>query len=128
MTTMIKPALETLYAELGSEERVFELMRGFYETMSRDTMIGFFFHDKDLLSLSRKQAEFLLRAMGARASYSGLPPGQAHDRLAPILTGHFDRRTRILETFLRDQGVSNAGTQAWLAFEEAFRPVIVAKA
>jgi truncated hemoglobin YjbI len=127
MNTTIKPALEALYTELGSDERVYELMLGFYEAMSRDTMIGFFFFGKDLVAVSRRQAEFMLRAMGVRESYSGKSPAQAHGHLAPILPGFFDRRARILEETLRSQGISEPGIRAWVAFEEAFRDAVVAK-
>jgi truncated hemoglobin YjbI len=127
MNSTLKTALESLYSELGSEERVFELMFGFYEAMSRDTMIGFFFFGKELAAVSRKQAEFLLRAMGARDTYTGKSPAQAHAHLPPILPGFFDRRARILEDFLRTQGVSEPGIRAWVAFEEAFRDAVVAK-
>ena len=124
-SSSIRPELASLYSELGSEARVFELMLGFYEIMSRDTMIGFFFLGKDLEATSRKQAEFLLRAMGARPSYSGKPPAQAHGHLPPILPGFFDRRARILEQYLKAQGVSQNGIHAWVSFEEAFRTAIV---
>lgn len=127
MNPSIRTALEALYRELGSDERVFALMLGFYEALARDTMVGFFFSGKDLAEISRRQAEFLLRAMGARPSYSGKPPAQAHDRIAPILPGHFDRRARILEAFLKSQGVSEPGVRAWVEFEEAFRDAVVMK-
>jgi truncated hemoglobin YjbI len=127
MNTSIKTALESLYSELGSEERVFALMLGFYEAMSRDTMIGFFFFGKDLTAVSRRQAEFMLRAMGVRESYSGKSPAQAHGHLAPILPGFFDRRARILEEYLRRQGLSEPSIRAWVAFEEAFRDAVVVK-
>jgi truncated hemoglobin YjbI len=65
--------------------------------------------------------------MGARESYAGLPPAQAHEKLAPILSGHFDRRLRILEQTLSAHGVSEEDTRTWVGFEEAFRDGIVAK-
>jgi truncated hemoglobin YjbI len=125
MDASIRSELQALYSELGSEERVFALMLGFYEALARDTMIGFFFSGKDLEIVSRKQAEFLLRAMGARSTYSGKPPAQAHDQLAPILPGHFDRRAIILENFLQHQGLSPRAIRAWVDFEEAFRDAVV---
>lgn len=128
MREPIRTALQSLYSELGSDQQVFDLMLGFYEAMAHDTMIGFFFHGRDLVEISRKQAEFLLRAMGARSTYSGRSPSQAHDQIAPILPGHFDRRTRILEDFLRSRGLSESGIRAWVAFEAAFRDAVVTKA
>lgn len=123
----IRSALESLYDELGSEQRVFDLMLEFYQLMARDVMIGFFFEGRDLGEISRKQAEFLLRAMGARSSYSGRPPSQAHAALPPILPGFFDRRARILEEFLRSRGLSEAGIHAWVSFEAAYRQAVVAR-
>ncbi|MBU6375077.1 MAG: hypothetical protein KGQ59_03705 [Bdellovibrionales bacterium] len=117
--------LKAVYAEIGSEARVYDLMLEFYQLMASDVMIGFFFTGRDLDAISRKQAEFILRAMGARGSYSGKSPAQAHTHLPPILPGFFDRRAVLLEQVLRSRNLSEAAIQAWLNFEEQFRRAIV---
>jgi truncated hemoglobin YjbI len=95
--------------------------------MSRDAMIGFFFDGKNPVEIAQGQMRFLLRAMGASPTYAGKPPAQAHTQLAPILTGHFDRRLQILEQTLTDHHLSPEDVQIWLSFENAFRDGIVQK-
>ncbi|NDD90647.1 hypothetical protein EBZ37_00960 [bacterium] len=125
MENTLKSDLQLLYSELGSEERVFDLVHGFYETMAQDPMIGFFFANRDLTAISRKQAEFMLRAMGVRSIYTGKSPAQAHSHLPPILPGFFDRRAVLLRDFLRSKKISDKGVQAWIAFEEQFRNAVI---
>jgi truncated hemoglobin YjbI len=123
----MKTELEFLFQEIGSEAKLFSLLHEFYQRLSQDLMIGFFFANKDLVLISQKQAEFMLRAMGARPSYSGKAPAEAHRALPPLLAGHFDRRVHLLKGFLEEKGLSNRSVQAWIQFEEAFRPMIVQK-
>ncbi len=120
-----KPELKALFARLGGEEhgaeKLEQILIDFYQRMSQDLLIGFFFEGKDLNDIALKQKSFLMRAMGATPSYSGKAPAQAHEELAPILRGHFDRRLRILETVLKDHGVSDEDIRIWITFENAFR-------
>lgn len=118
------PELRGLYSRLG-EPKIRAILLEFYERMSADVMIGFFFAGKDLKQIADKQAEFLLRAMGARPSYSGKPPALAHTELPPILSGHFDRRLRILEEVLAAHGVAAEDIRTWIGFENAFRDAVV---
>jgi hemoglobin len=116
--------LAGLYARLGGEARLRAILSDFYQRMSQDLMIGFFFEGKDLGKIAHSQADFLMRAMGASPSYSGKPPAQAHRALAPILPGHFDRRLRILEEALKDHGLADEDIRTWIRFEEAFRAAV----
>jgi len=122
-----KEALKRLYAEdlNASEAELRTIVLEFYQRMAQDVMLGFFFLGKDIAETAKKQADFLLRQMGVAPSYSGSPPGQAHLQMPPILSGHFDRRLKILEELLLEKKISQPGIQAWLGFENAFRSVIV---
>ena len=93
--------------------------------MKDDLMVGFFFDGKDLDSIAEGQTAFLLRAMGLAPSYHGKPPSHAHVTLAPILSGHFDRRLKLLDEVLTSEGLSVAQKQTWIGFENAFRDSIV---
>ena len=124
------PELRALYYSLGSsqEERTQKLSNivlDFYQRMSADLLVGFFFSGRDLPTIAAKQAEFLLRAMGGAESYSGKAPADAHKQLPPILSGHMDRRLKILEHTLMDHGLSKDKISAWIGFENAFRSGIV---
>jgi hemoglobin len=124
-----KEALKDLFEKdlHGSQETLRALMLEFYERMAADVMLGFFFNGKEIRATADKQSEFFLRQVGALPSYSGKPPAQAHFQLPPILSGHFDRRLKILENLLLEKKITQPGIQAWLGFENAFRNVIVQK-
>ncbi len=117
--------LETTLAKLESKGRLEPLLDAFYKKASQDILIAFFFDGKDIKKIAQKQREFLLRATGITQHYSGKSPGMAHLALAPILSGHFDRRLRLLESTLQDFGLSPLEVQNWIRFEEVFRPIIL---
>ncbi|MGZ3687949.1 MAG: group I truncated hemoglobin [Bdellovibrionota bacterium] len=119
-----KPELRALYSRLG-EAKLGEILRDFYNRMSRDILIGYFFDGRDTDAIADKQKQFLMRAMGAVPTYSGKAPADAHTELPKILAGHFDRRLRILEETLRAHGLSEEDIRTWVEFEEAFRKGIV---
>lgn len=119
-----KPELLQLGKDLGID-RIQKIIFSFYQVMSQDTMIGFFFTGRDIQAIAQKQSEFLYKAMGLKPSYSGKAPADAHHDLPPILTGHFDRRLKILEDLLKKEGLSQKQITAWIGFENAFRDAIV---
>src|SRR4051794_15262404 len=98
--SLSKPELKKVYERAGGEEGLERILIDFYARMARDILIGFFFGGKDPREVALRQKDFLMRAFGARPSYLGKPPAQAHEELAPILSGHFDRRLQLLEETL----------------------------
>jgi DNA/RNA-binding domain of Phe-tRNA-synthetase-like protein/truncated hemoglobin YjbI len=122
---LTKPELARLFQSIGSESRLSEIVLRFYEKMQNDTMIGFFFAGKNLAHIAAKQTQFLLRAFGERPTYSGKAPAEAHGALPSILSGHFDRRLRILEAHLAAEGLNEKDIRTWVTFEEAFREGVV---
>jgi hemoglobin len=122
-----KPELARLYRNIGEEAGLTAILRDFYARMAQDLMIGFFFENKDIQHIADQQRGFLMRAMGATPSYTGLAPAQAHDKIAPILVGHFDRRLQILKETLQHHHVIDEDIRTWIAFENAFRDQIVQK-
>ena len=117
-----KIAYQKLFETIGKEEGLNSLLDKFYQALSKDVLVGFFFDQKDLSKIAQKQKEFLMRAWGITSSYSGKSPATAHISLAPILKGHFDRRLVILkETLEKETTLSASQIQLWLDFEELFR-------
>ncbi|MBC7692840.1 MAG: group 1 truncated hemoglobin [Methylotenera sp.] len=116
-----KPELKAIYEKIGGETGLSKILHTFYARMRDDILIGFFFDGKDVDVIAEKQKQFLMRAMGGSFSYSGKAPAQAHLELAPILAGHFDRRLRILEEVLRENGLPDQDIRSWIKFESAFR-------
>ncbi len=123
--TTSRSELKNLYQEIGGEERLSLILRDFYRRMATDILVGYFFMGKDPDEVAEKQMEFLLKAMGQSDTYSGKSPARAHQQLPPILTGHFDRRLKLLEETLRDHGLQESSIQVWLRFENSFRVAIV---
>lgn len=119
--------LSQLYQNIGSTDRLLAILKAFYQSMSQDVMIGFFFDGKDTDQIAQQQSAFLLKAMGAQSEYTGKAPGRAHDQIAPILPGHFDRRMVILEQTLKQQGLSAEDIRTWIDFEKAFRDAVISK-
>lgn len=124
---MSRAQLKSLYTRLGGESRLTSILQDFYQRMSQDVLIGFFFVDRDLTSIIQKQKEFMLAAMGLKTKYTGRSPQQAHSALPSILSGHFDRRLTLLKSTLNQQGLSDEDIRIWIRFENSFRKVIVAK-
>ncbi len=115
---------KVLIARIG-EKKLREILNDFYDEMSRDILIGFFFAGKDLNQIADRQADFILKASGIKKEYAGKAPQLAHLELAPILGGHFDRRLVILKSVLKAQGFSDEDMRIWIRFEKSFRNAVV---
>jgi hemoglobin len=126
-TSVTRKKLKQLYTNIGGEARLQEILDDFYNRMSKDILIGYFFIGKDIRRIALQQKNFLLLAMGISDTYTGKPPTQAHEKLPPILAGHFDRRITILGETLRDHQIPESDVKTWLQFEKAFRPAIVVR-
>lgn len=119
-----KPELRELGKLLGVA-RIRAIIGRFYAQMAKDILIGFFFDGRDLQKIADGQSAFLYRAMGLTPGYTGKSPADAHTHLPPILSGHFDRRLKILEEVLTSEGLTEKQRLVWIGFENAFRAAIV---
>ncbi len=117
--------LKALMIEIGGEAKLRKILEDFYAAMAPDVLIGFFFDGKDLHHIAHQQANFLLNAAGLVDRFDGKGPSQAHLQMAPILSGHFDRRLVILRQVLEKHGLTSAQINAWVQFEEGFRLLVV---
>ena len=117
--------LAELVLEIGGETALFSILREFYERMSHDLMIGFFFAKLDLDHISRMQGKFFLLASGLTKAYEGKGPSTAHSSLPPIQAGHFNRRIILLRETLNSRGLSEKQIELWVSFEESFRAIVV---
>lgn len=122
---MTKKKLRSLLKKLGTEENAKIILRDFYQRMSEDILIGYFFFEKDTNQIADRQLEFISFAAGLRKTYSGHTPTSAHLKMPPILVGHFDRRLIILRETLQAHGLALEDIETWVAFENAFRNVVV---
>jgi hemoglobin len=108
-----------LFDRIGAEP-LRAVLRDFYQRVFADPMIGFLFAGKNQERLIQKEWELTAALLGADVRYTGRPMTEAHAAV-PILGGHFDRRTRILEETLADHGVDPEVQAAWLGHARALR-------
>lgn len=129
-TSLMRIQLQTVIRSLGPNlelqtTRLNEILVHFYEKMSADVMIGFFFTGKDLTHIAHQQGAFLLNAAGFADHFRGKGPATAHLELPPILEGHFDRRLILLKETLQEHKVSLPIQELWISFEATFRAIVV---
>lgn len=120
-------SLHLLFNKLGGKESILSIMVDFYQRLSKDILIGFFFIEKDLALLAHRQTEFLLFLTGDLTPYTGRLPFHAHQHLPPILPGHFQRRLLLLKETLHDYGLSSQEAEIWMESEKRFFHAIVKK-
>ncbi|MBS1958408.1 MAG: hypothetical protein JST80_02960 [Bdellovibrionales bacterium] len=121
MKTKIREFIE----QAGGPDKIRSLLFLFYDRMSKDIIIGYFFDGKDLKHIAEMQAQFILNAGNFIPKFEGKGPATAHLDLPPIYRGHFDRRLLILRDILTENNVPSTAIDAWIAFEEGFRAMTV---
>lgn len=116
----------TLYDKIGPD-RLRAVITDFYARVFDDVMIGFLFAGKDRKRLIEKELEFTAQLLGGDVRYTGRSMRAAHARV-PIMGGHFDRRTRILEETLAAHDVDHEVRESWLRHIQALRAQVTADA
>jgi truncated hemoglobin YjbI len=114
----------SLYDEIGGEAGLRRVLRTLYDRLFDDPMIGFFFAGKDKEKLIEHQLWFTARFLGGPSRYEGRSLPDAHAAL-PILSGHFDRRERILREVLEQHGVPEAVRDEWLRVDQSLRHAVI---
>jgi truncated hemoglobin YjbI len=103
------------------------ILASLYDRLFEDRMVGFLFEGKDKERIVELQTAFTCSFLGGPQRYEGKPLPEAHASL-PLLPGHFDRRHWLLEQVLREHGVPEAVSLAWLRIDEALRSSVLAAA
>lgn len=117
--------MSTLYEAIGGEEKVRAVLQALYDRLFVDPMVGFLFEGKDKARIVEQQLVFTCSFLGGPHRYQGKPLPEVHAVL-PLLPGHFDRRHRLLEQVLEEQGVPVDVRRAWLRIDESLRLSVLA--
>jgi hemoglobin len=112
-----------LWEQAGGPDRIRAILTDFYDRVFADVMIGFHFRHADKARLIEREAELVLRALGADVPYRGKPLREVHAR-HPIFGGQFLRRRILLAQALDRHHLPAAVRDAWLAHTDALRPEI----
>jgi hemoglobin len=109
-----------LHEIAGGETGLRALLVDFYDRVTSDVMIGFFFKGKDKERLVQKELELALGLFGADVEYTGKPIRDAHAAHL-IMGGQFNRRTQILRETMADHGLPEEVQRRWLEHTESLR-------
>ena len=112
------------YEAIGGEAKVRAVLRSLYDKLFDDPMVGFLFDGRDKEHIVEAQVAFTCGFLGGPQKYAGKPLPEAHAGL-PLLPGHFDRRHRLLEQVLSEEGVPEPARGVWLQIDESLRPSIL---
>src|SRR5919109_2890333 len=88
-----------LFAQLGGEEKLREIVGAFIDRVFEDRMIGFFFRDADRGRIKEMEYQLAAGFLGADVKYQGRSLAEVHAK-HPIMGGHFARRRQILQETL----------------------------
>jgi truncated hemoglobin YjbI len=110
---------------MGGEAKVRSVVEALYDKLFADPMVGFLFEGKDKQHIVEQQVVFTCAFLGAPYRYEGKPMPEAHAAL-PLLPGHFNRRHRLLEQVLDEQGVPEDMKRTWLRIDEGLRTSVLA--
>ena len=114
---------QTLYEELGGEDKLRQIIDTFIDRVFEDRMIGFFFRNADRNRLKETEFQLTARFLGADVEYHGRPLDEVHAK-HPIMGGQFARRLQILRETLERYRVPAHIREAWLEHTESLRPLI----
>ena len=117
--------MKTLYESIGGEEKVRAVLQALYDRLFDDPIVGFLFDGKDKAHIVAEQLVFTCAFLGGPQRYRGKPLPEAHAAL-PLLPGHFNRRHRLLEQVLDEQGVPSDVKRVWLNIDESLRTSVLA--
>jgi truncated hemoglobin YjbI len=115
----------TPYDVIGGEAAVRAVLQTLYDQLFVDPIVGFLFEGKDKAHLVEQQLAFTCRFLGGPQRYTGKPLPEAHAAL-PLLSGHFDRRHRLLQLALEKHDAPEEVRRAWLGIDEGLRGSVLA--
>jgi hemoglobin len=117
----------SLFAQLGGEEKLREIVGAFIDRVFEDRMIGFFFRDADRGRIKEMEYQLAAGFLGADVKYQGRSLAEVHAK-HPIMGGHFARRRQILQETLESYHVPEAIKEVWLEHTDALKPLITPEA
>jgi len=99
--------METIYDAIGGQAAVQAAVLRFYERVTADPELAYFFVDMDLRKLQAHQVAFLGQALGGPVQYAGRGMHRAHAHLK-IEQRHFDGVVHHLAATFREFGMADA--------------------
>lgn len=115
---------ESLYQRIGGERTLRKVHKIFYDKIYEHPWLRLFFTHVDQEHIENQQTDFMSKALGGPARYSGRFPVPAHKHMF-ISTEIFDLRHGILRESLAAAGVCEELMDGWLRIDASFRRSLV---
>ncbi len=113
-----------LWAELDQGKRVRQILDDFYSRVFADAVLAPYFRGVTRERVAGKQYAFLHDEMTGGHEYFGDNMRNTHHWMV-ISDAVFDHRQRLMETVLREHGLTDSQVTRWMLYEERFRQDIV---
>jgi len=114
---------ETLFAKLGGERKLRQIIDVFIDRVFADRMIGSFFRTANKSRIKEMEYQLTAEFLGGGVTYKGKPLDQAHAK-RPIMSRDFIRRAQLLRETLEAFDVAKEVRDVWLEHTESLRPLI----
>jgi hemoglobin len=101
---------QTLFARIGGEQTIAELIGDFYDRVLADPELKPFFNNTSMDKLGRMQREFFSAALDGPITYTGKPLSHVHHGKG-ITKRHFALYVDHLIDTLRDHGITDQDAQ-----------------
>jgi hemoglobin len=101
---------QTLFARIGGEQTIAELIGDFYDCVLADPELKPFFKNTSMDKLRRMQLEFFSAALDGPITYTGKPLSHVHHGRG-ITKRHFALYVDHLIDTLRDHGITDQDVQ-----------------
>jgi class 3 adenylate cyclase/truncated hemoglobin YjbI len=116
----------TLYVKYGRQQKIDQIVEGFYKKVVSEPSISDFFEGIDLGRLRKHQARFIAVVMGAKIPYDYNLLQTAHANLA-ITMEHFQVVANLLQTTLSEHGVASTDVQTIMERIGKFARIIITR-
>lgn len=101
---------QTLFARIGGEKTIAQLIDDFYDRVLADPELKPFFNNTSMDKLGRMQREFFSAALDGPITYTGKPLSHVHHGRG-ITKPHFALYVNHLIDTLRDHGITDQDAQ-----------------
>ncbi len=116
----------TIFEKVGGRPTLEKVRKVFYDKVYEHEWLGLFFKEIDQVHIENQQTDFMTKALGGPALYSGRLPIPAHKHMF-IPDDLFKLRHEILKASLIECKVEEECIAAWLKIDKAFQSGITKK-
>ncbi len=117
---------KSLYDRLGGKQTLERVHKTFYDLAYAHPWLSKYFTDKPQRVLEEQQTDFMSYLIGGPNRYAGKTPKMAHQHMV-ITEELFEVRRQLLSDAIKQERISDALREEWLAADGALKKALVKK-